>query len=411
MTLYTALAIFILTYILISVQRLPRIPLDRPAASTVGAVLMILLGVLTFEEAVKAVDYKTIILLLGMMIIVAYLALAGFLDFIAVRILQMAKSPFHLLVLIIFSSGALSALFVNDTICLIYTPILLRAIKLANLKPAPYLIALATASNIGSVTTIVGNPQNMLIGVNSKISFLGFFLHMLPVGVIGLLVDIAVISLLFRKQLNDEHIEVSLPAPEIDRWLLRKAVFVMLVVLAGFLIGEAYISIPMVAITGAALMFVIGGESQSRVYERIDWTLLLFFANLFIVMHGVEKSGLTDAMFSLFAPLFQLTGFAFIFSLSVFSTVISNLVSNVPFVMMMLPFAEKLARGDVFWYTLAMSSTFAGNLTLIGSVANLIVVEMSRRAGVLIGFWEYAKVGVIVTALTIIMGSAILALY
>lgn len=409
--MYIALAIFILTYIFISVQRLPRIPLDRPAASTVGAVLMILLGVLSFDEAVRAVDYKTIILLLGMMIIVAYLAIAGFLDFIAVRILQTAKSPFQLLVLIVFSSGALSALFVNDTICLIYTPILLRAIKLAKLKPQPYLIALATASNLGSVTTIVGNPQNMLIGIQSKISFLNFFIHLLPIGIIGLLIDIAIISFIYRKQFFTERIEVSLPAPEVDRTLLRRSVFVLLIVLAGFLLGEEYISIPMVAVTGAALMFVIGGKSQLHVYERVDWTLLLFFANLFIVMHGVEKSGLTDAMFSLFSPLFQLSGFAFIFGLSVFSTAVSNLVSNVPFVMMMLPFADKLARGDVFWYTLAMSSTFAGNLTIIGSVANLIVVEMSRRAGVWIGFWEYAKVGAVVTILTVIMGSALLALY
>ncbi|MEM2924232.1 MAG: anion transporter [Methanocellales archaeon] len=409
--MYTALAIFLLTYIFISMQRFPKMPLDRPAASTVGAVLMILLGVLSFEEAVEAVDYKTIILLLGMMIIVAYLAIAGFLDFIAVRILQAARSPFHLLVLIIFSSGALSALFVNDTICLIYTPILLRAIKIAKLKPQPYLIALATASNIGSVVTIVGNPQNMLIGIQSKISFLNFFIHMLPIGIAGLLIDIAIITYIYKKQLFTESIKVSLHEPKLDRTLIKKCIFVLFIVLAGFILGEEYIAIPMVAATGAALIFLISGRPPAQAFRRVDWTLLLFFANLFIVMHGVEKSGLTDVLFSLFFPLFQLSGFTFILSLSMFSVAVSNLVSNVPFVMMMMPFADKLARGEVFWYTLAMSSTFAGNLTLIGSVANLIVVEMSRRAGVWIGFWEYAKVGVLVTILTIIMGSAILALY
>lgn len=409
--MYTALAIFLFTYIFISMQRFPKIPLDRPAASTVGAVLMILLGVLSFEEAVRAVDYNTIILLLGMMIIVAYLTLAGFLDFIAVRILQAAKNPLQLLILIVFSSGFLSALFVNDTICLIYTPILIRVIKLAKLKPEPYLIALGTSSNIGSVVTIVGNPQNMLIGMQSKISFLNFFLHLLPIGIAGLLIDIAVISLLYRKQLFTEHIEVQLPEPKLDRGLLKKAVFVLLLVLLGFLLGEEYISIPVVAASGAALMFILSGKPPARAFKRVDWTLLLFFANLFIVMHGVEKSGLTNEMFALFSPLFRLSGFAFILGLSIFSLIVSNLVSNVPFVMMMLPFAEKLAGGDLFWYTLAMSSTFSGNLTIIGSVANLIVVEISRRAGIWIGFWEYAKVGVVVTVLTIIMGSAILTLY
>ncbi len=181
--------------------------------------------------------------------------------------------------------------------------------------------------------------------------------------------------------------------------------------LFGFWLGEEYISIPVVAAAGAALMFILGGKPPARAFKRVDWTLLLFFANLFIVMRGVEKSGLSNAMFSLFSPLFQLSGFAFILGIGIFSLVVSNLVSNVPFVMMMMPFAEKLAKGDVFWYTLAMSSTFAGNLTIIGSVANLIVVEISRRTGIWIGFWEYAKVGVLVTILTLIMGSALLALY
>jgi Na+/H+ antiporter NhaD/arsenite permease-like protein len=409
--MYIALAIFLLTYIFIAVQRFPKIPLDRPAASTVGAVLMILFGILSFEEAVRAVDYNTIILLLGMMIIVAYLSMAGFLDFIAVRILQAAKNPLQLLILIVFSSGLLSALFVNDTICLIYTPILIRVIKLAKLKPQPYLIALGTASNIGSVVTIVGNPQNMLIGMQSKISFLSFFLHLLPIGIVGLLIDIAVISLIYKEQLFTQRIEVQLPEPKLDKKLFNRAILVLFIVLAGFLLGEEYISIPVVAATGAALIFILGGKPPARAFRRVDWTLLLFFANLFIVMHGVEKSGLTSEMLALFSPLFQLSGFAFIFGLSIFSIIVSNLVSNVPFVMMMLPFADKLAKGNVFWYTLAMSSTFAGNLTIIGSVANLIVVEISRRTGIWIGFWEYAKVGVVVTILTIIMGSTLLALY
>ena len=404
-----ALAIFALTYILIAVQRLPKISIDRPTGSMIGAVLIVLTGVLTFDQAVEGIDFNTITLLLGMMILVTYLMMAGFLDFISIRILQVAKNPFQLLVLVAFSSGILSALFVNDTIVLIYTPILIRAIILAKLKPMPYLIVLATSSNIGSAATIVGNPQNMLIGMQSKIPFLDFTLLMLPIAFFGLLLDIAVVALIYRQEIFNTGFTVTLPQPGIDEALLKKSVLVMGLVLFGFLFD--FISIPLAAISGAAIMLLLGSKLQTKVLHRVDWTLLFFFCNLFVVMHGVEKSGLADVMFQQFSPLFQLTGFGFILGLSLFSVIGSNLVSNVPFVMMMLPFASKIGHDGIFWYTLAMSSTFAGNLTIIGSVANMIVVESSRRAGIEISFFEFFKVGAVVTLLTVLMGSAILSLY
>ncbi len=405
------LFIFVLTYVLISVQRLPRLSIDRPVGTMIGALLMVLLGVISFDQAVGAIDFKTIVLLLGMMILVTYLALAGFLDMVSIGILQMARNPLQLLVLVVFSSGVLSALFVNDTIVLVYTPILLRAVMLANLRPLPYLIALATAANIGSAATIVGNPQNMLVGVQSKIPFTTFAAHMIPVAAVGMLVDILVLALIYRKDVLDSSFKVSLPPPRVDSGMLRKSMVVLAFVLLGFIAGEKYISIPLVAITGAAVMLLIGGRLPARILRRVDWTLLFFFANLFVVMHGVNVSGLTDVMFRKFQPLFQLTGLKFILSLSLFSLVVSNLVSNVPFVMMMLPFADKIGHGDVFWYTLAMSSTFAGNFTIVGSVANMIVVELSKRTRVEIGFFEFLKVGSIVTLITILVGSLILSLY
>ncbi|MEE8402860.1 MAG: anion transporter [Candidatus Hydrothermarchaeaceae archaeon] len=403
------LAIFALTYILISGQRLPKISIDRPTGSMIGAVLIVLTGVLTFEQAIEGIDFNTITLLLGMMILVTYLAIAGFLDFISIRILQIAKNPFQLLVLVAFSSGILSALFVNDTIVLIYTPILIRTIILARLKPMPYLIVLATASNIGSAATIVGNPQNMLIGMESKIPFLDFALHMLPIAFFGLIIDIAVVALIYRREIFNNGFTATLPQPSVDEPLLRKTVLVVGLVLFGFL--SDIIPIPLVAISGATILLLLGSKLQAKVLHRVDWPLLFFFCNLFVVMHGVEKSGLADAMFRQFSPLFQLTGYGFILGLGLFSVIGSNLVSNVPFVMMMLPFASKIGHDSIFWYTLAMSSTFAGNFTIIGSVANMIVVESSRRAGIEISFFEFFKVGATVTLLTVLMGSAILSLH
>ncbi len=406
-----ALVIFLLTYLIIALpERFPRVPLDRPSGALLGAVLMVLAGVLSFEEAFAAIDFKTIVLLLGMMILVVYLTIAGFLELISVRILQIAKNPFQLLMLVVFSSGFLSALFVNDTICVVYTPILLRTVMLAKLNPLPYLIALATSSNIGSAATIVGNPQNMLIGTQSKIPFLQFFVTMLPVSFIGLLINIAVISFLYRKEIFHNGFAVALPEPRVDYPLLKKSLAILLLVFISFAFGERFASIPTIAIAGGTAMLLMGNRPPARILRRVDWSLLLFFSGLFIVTRGAEKGGLAGAMLQFFGPVLQMQGLEFILSLSAFSLILSNLVSNVPFVMMMLPVAQK-AGGDLLWYTLAMSSTFAGNLTIVGSVANMIVVELSRRAKVEISFFEYFKVGSAVTLLTILTGSVILSIY
>lgn len=182
-----ALAIFIVTYFLISVQRLPVISIRQ----TKRLALRRSLGVLAFDEAFAAIDFKTIVLLFGMMVIVGYLTLAGFLDFVSYQILRRSKTQFQLLCLVALSSGVISALFVNDTVCIVYAPIIIRAVHIAKLNPLPYLIALATSANIGSAATIVGNPQNMLIGTQSRIPFLEFSQHMLPVAALGLLLTSA----------------------------------------------------------------------------------------------------------------------------------------------------------------------------------------------------------------------------
>lgn len=167
----------------------------------------------------------------------------------------------------------------------------------------------------------------------------------------------------------------------------------------------------MAAITGALVMLFIGKRSPDKVLKNVDWALLLFFCNLFIVTYGVEKSGLSESMLKFFGSFFALDGLPLIRGISAFGTLMSNLVSNVPFVMMMLPLVSGLGTGDTVWYTLAMSSTFAGNLTIFGSVANMIVVESSRKFGVYIGFFEFAKVGAVITLATVLLGSVILALY
>jgi len=402
----TALAIFLITYLFIGLRQIPRIHIDRPAGALVGAVLMILMGVLTLDQAFAAIDLHTLLLLLGMMIITVYLRIAGFFELMADRILSLSKTPFQLLVFVTVSSGILSALFVNDTICLLYTPIILAMTAQLSVNPVPYLLALATASNIGGAMTVTGNPQNMLIGIYSNIPYLSFLGALFPVTIIGFAVSITVIRLAYRKDIVDEPFgrRLAIPQYAMNIPLLKKSLVVCAGVLVAFSLGYPY---SLTAAAGAVSLLLIGGVRTERVLEGVDWTLLLFFSGLFVVMHGVEVSGLAGTVIGKAGDLSALSPAGRIAGLSIVSAVLSNVVSNVPAVMLLKPFVESLGGDRIAWLALAMSSTLAGNFTLIGSVANLIVVQQARKR-VEIGFLEYFRVGALITIMTLAAGIVVL---
>ena len=402
----TALVIFLITYLFIGLRQIPRMHIDRPAGALVGGVLMIVTGVLTLDQAFAAIDLHTLLLLLGMMIITVYLRIAGFFELMADRILSLSKTPFQLLVFVTVSSGILSALFVNDTICLLYTPIILAMTAQLAVNPVPYLLALATASNIGGAMTITGNPQNMLIGIYSNIPYLSFLGALFPVTIIGLAVSVMVIRFAYRRDIVDEPFgrRLALPHYEMNTRLLMKSLAVCAGVLVAFSLGYPY---SLTAIAGAVFLMLISGVRTERVLEGVDWTLLLFFSGLFVVMHGVEVSGLADTVIGKAGDLSALSPAGRIAGLSVVSAVLSNVVSNVPAVMLLKPFVESLGGDRIAWLALAMSSTLAGNFTLIGSVANLIVVQQARKQ-VEIGFMEYFRVGSLITIITIAAGILVL---
>jgi len=295
---------------------------------------------------------------------------------------------------------------VNDTICLLYTPIILEVTIQLGVNPMPYLLALATSSNIGSVMTVTGNPQNMLIGIYSKIPYMTFLGALVPVAIAGLAVSVAVIWLVYGKEMKAGAFSSRPMMPEyrVHKPLLVKALLVCGAVLFSFSLGYPY---SLVAAAGAVALLVIGGVSTERVLEGVDWTLLLFFSGLFVVMHGVEVSGLAAAMIEKAGDLTALSPLGRIAGLSAVSVVLSNLVSNVPAVMLLKPLVQTLGSGQSVWLALAMSSTLAGNLTLIGSVANLIVVQQARKR-VEIGFMEYFRVGAFITVITIAIGILVL---
>jgi Na+/H+ antiporter NhaD/arsenite permease-like protein len=403
------LVIFVATYILIAVQRLPFIHLNRPAASLVGAVAMVVAGVLTPQQAYAAIDLDVIVFLLGLMLIVGYLEVGKFFEWAADAVLRRAGTPPRLLAAAVVGGGLLSAFFVNDTVCLVVTPVLLAALGTLRVRPTPYLLGLAMGANVGSVVSITGNPQNMLVGIWSGTSFGGFLARMLPVGAGGLVVTYTVLRWAFRDELARPFPEEVATAPvALDRPLVTKGLAAFGVAVVAWLAGA---SLPGAAIAAGALMVLVAQRDPGDAIERVDWDLLLFFASLFVVMRGLEATGAVAWIDRHALALAQ--GASPWRDATVVSGVmvaLSNLISNVPAVILWRGTVPTLPDPAFVWRIVAMSATFAGNLLLIGSVANLIVAEKAEAAGIRVGFWEYARVGVPVTLLTLAWGILVLVL-
>jgi Na+/H+ antiporter NhaD/arsenite permease-like protein len=358
---------------------------------------MLATNVLTVQEAYAAINYETIMLLFGMMIVVANLRLSGFFTLVSAWVVEHAHRPLWLLAGIVLVSGVFSAFFVNDTMCLVLTPLVLEITGRLRRNSIPYLLAVAMASNIGSTATITGNPQNMMIGSFSGIGYRAFAAALAPVAAVGLVLTVAVIAALYRSEFRaGGRLRVEPPPVRVNRFLMWKAVAASAAMIVLFFAGRP---VHIVAVIVGALLLITRRLKPERVYREIDWGLLVMFIGLFIVIAGVEKTRLAEDLFA-FAGRYHLERTA---PLAIFSALLSNLVSNVPAVLVFKSMVPKLADPARAWLTLAMSSTLAGNLTVLGSVANLIVVERARRE-VKIGFWEYARVGVPLTALTLAVG-------
>jgi len=400
---WTQLAVAVLatiTLVGVALGRYPALKMNRATIALVGAVLCVALGFLPLEAAYRAVDWNTILLLFGMMILNANLRLAGFFHLVNSRVVRLARTPRRLLALIVFVSGTLSAIFLNDTIVLVFTPLVLDLTFALKRNPLPYLVGLVTAANIGSVATITGNPQNMLVGLSSGIGFVDFTRALGPVALLGLGIGWAVIVLVYRREFRTETFATvpTLP-PQEYRPLLRKSMAATVLMLVALVAGAP---VPLAAAGAAALLLVTRRTEPEKVFQEIDWSLLVFFCGLFVVTGAIEHSGLGARLFELLRP-YANGGAA---PLTAVALVLSNLVSNVPAVMLFRPIIPGLADPHQAWLTLAMATTLAGNLTLLGSVANLIVAEIARRRGVHLSFVEYLKAGTPIAFGTLLLGVA-----
>ncbi|HRQ41794.1 MAG TPA: anion transporter [Chloroflexota bacterium] len=406
MTLQTWLALFLVLVILVGIAlgRYPWLRMNRATIALVGATLLVLIGAIGLEEAYAAIDMNTIVLLFAMMIINVNLRLAGFFRLVNRRVAQWAHSPRGLLALIVAAAGILSALFLNDTIVLMFTPLVLEMTAARQRNPIPYLIGLATAANIGSVATITGNPQNMLIGMSSGIPYVTFTAYLAPVAVVGLVLAWGVVALVYRGEFTAVHLPPpNLPPDRPYRPLLRKSLVATGLMLVAFVAG---VPVPLAALAAAGLLLITRRLKPERVFREIDWTLLVFFAALFVVTGAIVTSGLSDRLFAVLQPVAERG----IVPLTAVSVILSNTISNVPAVMLFRPFVAEFSDPQTTWLVLAMATTLAGNLTLLGSVANLIVAETAATMGVRLTFGEYLKAGVPITVLSLTWGVAWLAL-
>jgi len=398
--------LFGLTYLALAAGGVPVLRLDRSAIALVGAAGMIAFGILDLREAAAAVSVETIVLLFGMMILVGYLRLAGLFAFVIQRVAAGRPGPLAMLAAVIGLSGALSAFLVNDVVCVALTPLVLGLCKRMRRPAIPYLVGLATASNIGSVATITGNPQNIIIGSLSGISYARFALRLAPIAAAGLALNFLIVALVYRRALaapgRAEGIEPAPRRVRVHRKMLTRG---SLVVLATVLLFFAGLPIASVALVSAAVL-MLDGLRPERMMKSVDWPLLVMFAGLFVVVHAFDANVVRAWDLSW---LSRFEGSPVV-PLSLLSVALSNLVSNVPAVLLFQPLMPAMVEQEQAWLALAMSSTLAGNLTILGSIANLIVVEGARREGVNLSFVEYLKVGVPLTIATTILGAAWLSL-
>jgi Na+/H+ antiporter NhaD/arsenite permease-like protein len=398
-------AVFLATYLLVATRRLAWLPIGRVAGALLGAAAMVAIGALTPAESFAAIDHGTILLLFAMMLWTAYLERGGLFDRVVAGALLLARTPAQLLVLVSVLSAVLSALLVNDAVCLLLTPVVVGLGVRARLPLAPYLLAVCTSANIGSAATLVGNPQNMIIGGLSGMGFGEFLLLAGPPAALGVAINTLLLWLYYRRRLPDVPLTTLLAASATPpRPLDPLVVPIVVLVAAGFLAG---FDLGYTALAGALVFVVRDRAAPDAALAKVDWGLLVFFCGLFIVVAALAGTGLVERCWQAAAPSQlgtpgQLAAFTGLLAAG------SNVVSNVPMVLLAGPEMAAYADPRLAWVALALATTIAGNLTLLGSVANLIVAEQAAEHHEL-GFFEYLRFGVVSTV--IVLPAAMLLLW
>jgi len=395
-----AVAIFCLAYLGIALGKIPGFSIDRVGFAVLGAIAMIVFGIVTPASAFNSIDLSTILLLYSLMIISAQLRLGGFYTWVALKIVPFYSRPKLSLFITMVVTAVLSAILANDIVCFAFTPILALSLIEAKLNPLPFLIGLAISSNIGSAATIIGNPQNILIGQTGQLDFARFFFWCAPPSLFALLASYLILLWIYRKRIYNpgqfSSVDHNRALPPFNKWQTSKGLFAVLLLMALF-----FSPVPReISAMGIAGVLLCSRKIKTRdIAGLVDWHLISLFCALFIIIHGFSQSGYLEIVMKQLADWG--VGINNLPILTGFSAVLSNFFSNVPATILLIPFLDPLESTQ--WYTLATSSTFAGNLFLLGSIANLIVVEQSSHFNIKISFSQHAAVGIPVTLASLLI--------
>ena len=380
----------------------PSLRLKRSGIALIGAVVLLASGRMSGPAAWNAVDVSTLALLLALMVISAQFRLAGFYTELTRRIGRGAQTPGTLLAAVIVAAGGLSAILANEIVCLAMAPLLIDVCARRRLDPIPFLIALACASNVGSAATLIGNPQNVLVGQTLEMSFTRYLADGGVLAALGLAVVWIAIWLPYRRRWVRETPPVDVHAPPLDRWQAPKGIVVLTAVIAAFLFSPWPRDV--IALTGAGVLLVSRRMASREMVKQIDWHLVVLFIGLFVVNKAIAQSGLVNGLLM----MSRMNGLDWTNPRTLFisTAVVSNIVSPVPAVMLLLP----AARDEIAGAVLALASTLAGNFLIAGSMATIIVVDQAKRLGQVIDSRTHARVGIPVALLTLALAATWLAL-
>ena len=374
-------------YVAIAVGAFPPFSMNRATIALGGAVILLALGVMPLQQAFASIEAGTLTLLFAVMVFIGHLRMGGFFALIGGFLSRISRRPKLFLLLLLFCSALLSALFINDTVVLMLTPLVIEITLAASLNPIPFLIALAVSANIGSMVTPVGNPQNILIANSSGLGFADFLGQLWLPALASLLLAFGLIWWVFRKSLRPQPLAgVEIRPVRIYKPLLWKCLLAFVVIVAGLILGWG---LTLSALAGSAVLLFTRRLNPLKVFRAVDWNLLVFFAALFVITRALESTYGFQSLLAWATPLMEKN----LPLLAGLSAALSNLISNVPAVMVLKSLIPAFPEPDKAWIALAAATTLAGNLTLFGSVANLIVAETAKQQGITLKFGTYLKIG------------------
>ena len=413
-SVWPAAGVFFVTYALIVTERM-----HRTMAALLGGIAMILLGVLSQEQAFQSVDWNVIFLLVGMMIIANVLRETGLFQWIAVQAVRMGHGdPVRILVILSLVTAVSSAFLDNVTIVVLVVPVTLFVTTNLRVSPLPFLISEILASNIGGMATLIGDPPNILIGSAASIDFLTFAANMTPISLIILIPFLGLAPFLFKADLPaGRHHSLDIEALETsslitDRQLLWKALVVLSGVILGFLVhGVLHLQPATIAMAGATVLLVWGRLDPHHMLREVEWTTLFFFIGLFITVEAVVQAGIIEAAaqsaLRLTSGDVRLTSMLILWA----SAIASGIVDNIPYTATMIPLVESLGQtmpSEPLWWSLTMGADLGGNATLVGASANVVVASLAERSGYPIGFKRFLGYGLVTTVLSLLLATGYL---